>query len=135
MCTCNTRIIEGVWCWLCYESCPMLGKNFWVFSISSNGGVFSVCVHTRKLTLHLHHTRHSCSVFTALWCGCFVGKLTFYLHQTLSWLWLVWNSWHNGTNNARTPPYYGHTSSPWTTGLYHIQCIDCIKMVDDHDVK
>ena len=68
--------------------------------------------------------QHSCWVFTALWCGCFVVKLTFYFCQTPSWLWLVWTnspvftptreytSWHNGTNNSQTSPYYGHVSSP-----------------------
>ena len=44
-------------------------------------------------------------------------------------------SWHKGTNNSRTPPYYGHTSSSQIPGLYHIQHIDRIEMVDDHDVK
>ena len=70
----------------------------------SNGGVFIVCgfchsalqflkcahewsvdthcVHAyAKLTFHLHHAWHSCLVFTALWCGCSVVKLIFYLHQ------------------------------------------------------
>ena len=42
-----------------------------------------------KFTIHLHHAQHGCSVFTALWCGCFVVKLPFYFHQTPSWLWLV----------------------------------------------
>ena len=32
-----------------------------------------------KLTFHLHHGWHSCSVFTALWCGCSVIKFTFYI--------------------------------------------------------
>ena len=50
-----------------------------------------ICVYT-KLTFHLHHARHSCSVFTALWYSCSAVKLTFYLHQTPSWLWLVWNN-------------------------------------------
>ena len=44
-------------------------------------------------------------------------------------------SWHKGTNNSQTPPYYGHTSSSQIPGLYHIQHIDRIEMVDDHDVK
>ena len=93
-----------------------------------------------------HCTWHSCLVFTALWCGCSVIKLTFFLHQTPSWLWLVYlSSPHKGidqlahaTNKPRTPlyqKYYGHTSSPRILGLYHIQCFDCIKMADDHDVK
>ena len=46
------------------------------------------CVHT-KLTFRLHHTQHSCSSFTALWCGCSFVKLTFYLPHPPSWLWLV----------------------------------------------
>ena len=29
-------------------------------------------------------------------------------------------------------PYYGHVSSPWIPGLYHIQGIDHIKMADNH---
>ena len=37
--------------------------------------------------------RHSCFVFTALWCGCFVVKLPFYFDQTPSWLWLVWTNY------------------------------------------
>jgi len=35
------------------------------------------------------HAWNSCSVFTALLCGCSVVKLNFYFHQTPSWLWLV----------------------------------------------
>ena len=99
-----------------------------------------------KLTFCLHRAQYSWSVFTALWCGCSVVKLTFYLHQTSSWLWLVWanspvfthqgmdelTSWHSGTNNSRTPLYLkyycGNTHQvheyPW---LYHIQGIDCVK--------
>ena len=76
------------------ESCPMLGfvhdkKNTSRFSQVM--GVYSVfvgfvsqlcsffkcvCVergHTwvyTKLTSRLHHARHSCSIFTVLWCGC-----------------------------------------------------------------
>ena len=46
-----------------------------------------VCIH--NLTFRLHHTRHRCSVFTALWCACSFVKLN-YLHQIPSWLWLVW---------------------------------------------
>ena len=50
----------------------------------SNVCVWSVdtCAYT-KLTFHLHDTRHSYSVFTALWCGCSFVTLIFYLHQTL----------------------------------------------------
>ena len=44
-----------------------------------------------KLTFCLHHAWDSCSAFTALWCGSIV-KLTFYLHQTPSWFWLVWTN-------------------------------------------
>ena len=183
-------------------------KNFRVFSISSNGGVFStvkplnkghigdavrrlftfrkvvirgftvfvgfavlqMCVWSVntlcayiKLTFCLHHARHNCSVFIALWCGCSLMKLTFYLHQT-PWLVGTTNyartppyhghvsspqisgcsfvkqsspalaSRHNGTNNSRTPLYYGHVSSLRIPGLYHIQCIDRNKMADDHDI-
>jgi len=101
-----------VWCWLCCESCcPMLGfciQCLWVCSLSFAilqmclcvcGGGHMLCAYT-KLTfrLHLalspdpslHHAWHTgCSVLTALLCGCSVVKLTFYLHQTPSWLWLV----------------------------------------------
>ena len=128
---------------LCYRAL----KNFWVFSSKGVYSVFvglvtqlcspsSVCVerghmlcaHT-KLTFRLHHARHSCSVFTALWSGCSVIKITFYLHQMPSWLWLVWTTSpvftpiryrSVGTNNARTPLYHGHASSPRIPGLYHI---------------
>jgi len=48
------------------------------------------CAYT-KLTFRLHYAQHSYSVFTALWCGCLFVKLT-YLHQTPSWLWLVWTN-------------------------------------------
>ena len=89
----------------------------------SNACVWSVdthCVHSQtRIPFRLHHARQSCYVFTALWYGCFVVTLTFYLHQTQFWLWLVWanspvfthqgmnklTSQHNGTNKARTPPY------------------------------
>ena len=54
-----------------------------------------------KLTFRLHHARHSCSVFTTLWCGCSVVKLTLYLHQNPSWLWLVWTN-----SPVFTPPGY-----------------------------
>ena len=76
------------------------------------------CVHIQSsLSVIMHHARYSSSVFTALWCGCSVEKLTFFFHQTPSWLWLVWTNspvfiptsvWtsrHNGTNNAWTPLY------------------------------
>ena len=36
-----------------------------------------VCIH--KLTFCLHPTRHSCFVFSVLWCGCSVVELSFYL--------------------------------------------------------
>ena len=85
----------------------------------------TLCAHT-KLTFCLHHTRHTCTVFTVLWCGCSVVKLTFYLHQTPFWLWLVWTDspaftppgyrpvGTTVTNYAWTLLYYGHTSSPQT---------------------
>ena len=64
----------------------------------SNVCVWSVdtCVYT-KLTFHLYHARHRCSVFTALWCGCSFVKLAFYLHHTPI---LALACRHNGTNNA-----------------------------------
>ena len=112
----------------------------------------NVCVECRhklcayiKLTFHLHHARHSCSVFTAVWCGCFVRILTFYLHQTPSWLWLVWTNSpvftppgnrQVGTTVQTMPGLHRneHASSPRITRPYHIQGIDHIKMVDHHDV-
>ena len=128
---------------LCYRAL----KNFWVFSSKGVYSVFvglvtqlcspsSVCVerghmlcaHT-KLTFRLHHARHGCCVFTTLWTGCSVVKITFYLHQTPSWLWLVWTTSpvftpiryrSVGTNNARIPLYHGHVSSPRIPELYHI---------------
>ena len=83
---------------LCWEVARKKNNQLEVFS--SNGGVFSVCGFCHlalqsfkcvcaecghilcaytKLTFRLHYTLHSCSVFTALWCGCSVVKLT-YLH-------------------------------------------------------
>ena len=61
------------------------------FSWSLSFAVLQMCVcvecgHTcayTELIFHLH-AWHSCSVFTALWCGCSVMKPT-YLHQTLVW--------------------------------------------------
>ena len=80
---------------------------------SSSGGVFSVCrfchsafqsfksvcgsirverghtcVYT-KLTFRLHHTQHSCFIFTALWCGCSFVNLPSIFTTPPSWLWLV----------------------------------------------
>ena len=54
-----TQLIEGVWCWLCYESCyPMLGfciKCLWVWSLKC---VCVECGHTLcvyiNLTFRLH---------------------------------------------------------------------------------
>ena len=70
-----------------------------------------------------------------------------YFHCTLVWLFICKThllssthpimalaSRHSSTNNARIPPYYGHASSPRIPGLYHIQGIDHIKMVVDHDI-
>ena len=36
------------------------------------------CVYT-KLTFHPNHAWHSCSLSTALWCGCSFVKFTYYL--------------------------------------------------------
>ena len=87
------------------------------------GFMAHVCTHKAHFP-SVHHAWYSCSVFTALWCGCSVVKLTFCHHQTPSWLWLVWTHLTTyrsvGTNNPQTPLYYGHTSSPRIAGLYHI---------------
>ena len=83
--------------------CPMLGVCKVVYSVSVGlhghsalhsfkcvwVGVDTLYAYT-KLTFHLHHTWHSSSVFTKLWRGCTVVKLTLYLYQTPSWLCLVW---------------------------------------------
>ena len=107
----------------------------WVLSLCFGFGHFAsqsfkcTCVERRHtLCAFTNSDPQSCYVFTALWYGCFVVTLTFYLHQTQFWLWLVWanspvfthqgmnklTSQHNGTNKARTPPYSypqycGHT--------------------------
>ena len=52
----------------------------------------NTCVYT-NLSFHLHHARHSCSIFTALWCGCSFVKLTFYFHHTPI---MALARWHNG---------------------------------------
>ena len=101
--------------------------SFAVFQIWVCGAWCTLCGYT-KLTFHLHHAWHSCLVFIALWCGCSIVKLTFYLHQTPSWLWLVrtnspvftppvsidqsaqqcikvWKNFPVDTNNAQTLPH------------------------------
>ena len=143
---------------LCYRAL----KNFWVFSSKGVYSVFvglvtqlcspsSVCVerghmlcaHT-KLTFRLHHAWHSCSVFTALWSGCSVIKITFYLHQTPSWLWLVWTTSPVFTpirdQSAQIMPGLHcimdmHQVREYPDSTIYIQGIDHIKMPDDHDVK
>ena len=72
------------------------------------------CAYT-NLTFHLYHAWHSCSVFTALWFSCSVIKVTFYLHQTTSWLWLIW-----GNSPVFTPRGYGpvDTTVQITPGLH-----------------
>ena len=99
---------------LSYARVLYKNKSFPVFS--SDGGVFSVCefshsrlalqsfkcvcvehghiilfsAYIKQFTFHLYHARHSCSVFTALWCGCSALKITCFLHQTPPWLWSNW---------------------------------------------
>ena len=106
----------------------------WVLSLSFAGFqicVWSVdmhCVHAqaskrvRIRDYSLHHARHSCSVFTALWCGRSVVKLTFCLHQTPSWLWLALaNSLvltHQGINCQHNAKIMGRLSSPASKRLY-----------------
>ena len=89
----------------CESCCPMLGvwnkynsqvmEVYLLFvgfvtqlcrpsNVRMSGAWTTHCVHAyKKLTFHLHHAWHSCLVFTALWCGCSVVKLT-YLHQAPS---------------------------------------------------
>ena len=110
--------IQCLWVW---------SLSFAVLQVGVEHG-YTFCAYT-KLTFDLHHARHNCSVFIALWSGCSVTKITFYLDQTL-WLWLVRSNSPVftppryrpvGTQNARTPlypKYYGHASSPWIPGLY-----------------
>ena len=89
----------------------------------------------------VHHARHTgYSVFTALWCGSVsspdpilaLASIDTHLSSTYQG---IGTSRHNGTNNAQTPPYYEHVSSSRIPGLYHIQGIDRIEMVDVHNVK
>ena len=96
-----------------------------------------VCIH------NLTHFR-----LTALWCGCSVVKLT-YLHQTPSWLWLLWTNSPAFTSLVYRP--FG-TINPNSTVLsqiivlwtWHQVCeyldsaisklLNILKMAD-HDVK
>ena len=54
----------------------------------------------------------------------------FFTRPHLGFGYIVWTSWHNGTNNVRTPLYHELASSLRIPGFYHIQGIDCIKMAD-----
>ena len=82
--------LHGIWC---------------VFQVGTLGNTLSGCITQylrvgARLVLSTLPTLfawlHSCSVFTAVWCG----KLTFYLHQTPSWLWLVWTNSPNFTHQS-----------------------------------
>ena len=89
-------------------------------------GAWPHIVHTQSsLSVFTDHARHSCSVFTALWCSCSVVKLTFYFHQNPSWLWLAW---------ANLPAWLCSPTRIWTNlqvgttvqimpGLYRIRSI------------
>jgi len=70
-----------------------------------------LCAYT-NLTFHLYHAWHSCSVFTALWFSCSVIKVT-YLHQTTSWVWLIW-----ANSPVFTPQGYGPVGTTVTPGLH-----------------
>ena len=144
---------------LCYRAL----KNFWVFSSKGVYSVFvglvtqlcspsSVCVerghmlcaHTNSLSVFITLGTAVLSSVHSSWSGCSVVKITFYLHQTPSWLWLVWT-----TSPVFTP--IRDQSAQIMTGLHcfmdmcqvheypdstiYIQGIDHIKMADDHDVK
>ena len=114
-------------------------------------------VNTRVYTQsssHLHHARHSCSIFSALsyraqmWTklkinverrstvidvnvkcrSMFICK-THFLSSCIFHL-----GFYNCANNAQIPPYYRHTSVSTIRGLYHIQGMDHIKMADDHEL-
>ena len=112
--------------WKSSESfCHMLGfctKIFKTFQVFSSKGVYSVfvgfailqmCVCVWSVDTRCVHTQSSLSIITTLNTAVLsslhsgvgsVVKLTFYLHQTPSWLWQI-------------------------PGLYHIQGLDCIKLI------
>jgi len=46
----------------------VLSLSFAVLQMCVCGVWTHVCIH--KLTFRLHHARHNCSIFTALWHGC-----------------------------------------------------------------
>ena len=97
--------------------------NFWVFS--SNGriqclwGLVTQLCSPSNACVERGHTLCAyikLSVFTklgtfclhSLWCGSVIKQNTFYLHQTPSWLWLVWTNspvfsamWLAGRNFSR----------------------------------
>ena len=110
---------------LCWGVAKKKGRVF-----SSNGGVFIVCgfchsalqsfkfvrVCVCGVWTHCVYTQSSLSIFTMFNTpvrsslhsgvhGCSAVKLTFYLHQTPSWLWLV----TNGYLTCVHPPGYGRT--------------------------
>ena len=115
---------------LCYVQ-----KYFWVFSISSNEGVCSVCrfcppalqsfkcvcvgcghVVCIHKALSVFTTPKSAQLFyTLVWLFC---SETYLLSSPSSPDPMV--SRYNSTNNSRTPPYYGHASSLQIPGLYTI---------------
>ena len=117
---------------------------FTQFFIPSNVCMWNV--ETRaytKLTFHLHHAHHNCSILhcTLVW---FCRKT--YLHQTPSWLWLVRTnspSPHQGMEQSaqwyKFCPDSTVSEVLWTRpqipGHYHIQSIDRIKMANDYNLK
>ena len=70
------------------------------------------------------HARHSCSVFTALWCGCFVIKLPFYFYQTPSWLWLV--------GATLSEPHTCGENGKLSIYIYMYMCVVCTYSVYMH---
>ena len=128
---------------LAKKSCRVFSRNGGVFSVyefawSLNFAVLQMGVWTQIVCLHKAQFPHLAQLF---WCGCSVMKLTFYLHQTTSWHWLVWTyspvftlpgygqtyQLPQHTNNAQTPPYpkyCGHMLSSRIPGLYRIQGIE-----------
>ena len=80
-----SRCIQCLWVCMVTQLWSPSNVCVWAVDTYCVWAVYTDCAYT-KHTFHLHVAWHSFSVFTAFWCGCSVMKLTFYLHQTPSWL-------------------------------------------------
>ena len=118
---------------------------FWVFS--SNGGVFravlvGLCGHSALQSFKcvcggcgymlcaytmLVFTTIGTAVLSSLWHGCTVVKLTFYLHQTSSWLCLLWTYFTSDQGMDKLTSWHNVQIMP---GLHRIRSI-----VDMHQVR